>query len=228
MPFKPALVVVDLQEDFCPPNGSLAVQGGREIVSTVNKLLSFPFALKIATKDFHPQDHISFASNHPPPNNKPFETMITINNPLNSEETETTRLWPDHCVQGTPGAELIPELDIEKVQHTVEKGQDKRVEMYSAFADPFTKPTISRSKLADILHDAGISDVYIAGLAMDYCVKYTALDSVKEGFNTLVVGEATKAVDPTAVDDVHRELEKAGVKFVTMEGKEIKKIAEST
>lgn len=228
MPFKPALVVVDLQEDFCPPNGSLAVQGGREIVSTVNKLLSFPFALKIATKDFHPQDHISFASNHPPPNNKPFETMITINNPLNSEETETTRLWPDHCVQGTPGAELIPELDIEKVQHTVEKGQNKRVEMYSAFADPFTKPTISRSKLADILHDAGISDVYIAGLAMDYCVKYTALDSVKEGFNTLVVGEATKAVDPTAVDDVYRELEKAGVKFVTMEGKEIKKIAEST
>jgi nicotinamidase-related amidase len=154
--------------------------------------------------------------------------MITINNPLNSEETETTRLWPDHCVQGTPGAELIPELDIEKVQHTVEKGQDKRVEMYSAFADPFTKPTISRSKLADILHDAGISDVYIAGLAMDYCVKYTALDSVKEGFNTLVVGEATKAVDPTAVDHVHRELEKAGVKFVTMGGKEIKKIAEST
>lgn len=228
MPFKPALVVVDLQEDFCPPNGSLAVQGGREIVSTVNKLLSFPFALKIATKDFHPQDHISFASNHSPPNNKPLETMITINNPLNSEETETTRLWPDHCVQGTPGAELIPELDIEKVQHTVEKGQDKRVEMYSAFADPFTKPTISRSKLADILHDAGISDVYIAGLAMDYCVKYTALDSVKEGFNTLVVGEATKAVDPTAVDAVHRELEKAGVKFVTMEGKEIKKIAEST
>jgi len=228
MPFKPALVVVDLQEDFCPPNGSLAVQGGREIVSTVNKLLSFPFALKIATKDFHPQDHISFASNHSPPNNKPFETMITINNPLNSEETETTRLWPDHCVQGTLGAELIPELDIEKVQHTVEKGQDKRVEMYSAFADPFTKPTISRSKLADILHDAGISDVYIAGLAMDYCVKYTALDSVKEGFNTLVIGEATKAVDPTAVDDVYRELEKAGVKFVTMEGKEIKKIAEST
>ncbi|OCL05518.1 Isochorismatase hydrolase [Glonium stellatum] len=228
MPFKPALVIVDLQEDFCPPNGSLAVQDGRKIVSTVNKLLSLPFALKIATKDFHPQDHISFASNHPSPNNKPFETMITISNPLNPEETQITRLWPDHCVQDTPGAELIPELDIGKVHHTVEKGQDKRVEMYSAFADPFTKPVVSQSKLADILHDAEISDVYIAGLAMDYCVKYTALDSVKEGFNTLVVGEATKAVDPTAVDEVQQELEKAGVTFVSMEGEEVKKISEST
>ncbi|KAF2265508.1 Isochorismatase hydrolase [Lojkania enalia] len=215
MAFKPALVIVDVQEDFCPPNGSLAVQGGRDIVPSINELLAFPFAVKIATKDFHPQDHISFASNHQPPNNKPFESTITIQNPLNPEETEETRLWPDHCVQGTKGSELVPELDVSKVQHIVEKGQDKRVEMYSAFADPFTT-NVSRSNLAQILKDVGITDVYVVGLAADYCVKFTALDSVKEGFKTWVVGEATKAVDTSALPEVHKEYEKVGVSVIGM------------
>ncbi|OCK83394.1 Isochorismatase hydrolase [Lepidopterella palustris CBS 459.81] len=228
MSFKPALVIVDLQEDFCPPNGSLAVPGGREIASKVNYLLSLPFALKIATKDFHPQDHISFASNHPPPNNKPFESFFTIKNPLNPEETDTTRLWPDHCVQGTPGSELIPELEVAKVHHIVEKGQDKRVEMYSAFADPFTNPTVSRSKLADVLHEAKISDVFVVGLATDYCVKFTAIDSAKEGFTTHVVGEATNAVDPSSLDEVYKDFDKAGVSLVGMDSEAIKKVKELT
>ncbi|KAF2737710.1 Isochorismatase hydrolase [Polyplosphaeria fusca] len=214
MAFKPALVIVDVQEDFCPPNGSLAVPGGRDIVPTINKLLSLPFAVKIATKDFHPQDHISFASNHPPPNNVPFESMITIKNPENPDETEETRLWPDHCVQGTKGSELLPELDISQVQHIVEKGHDKRVEMYSAFADPFTKPNISRSNLAKLLSDAHISDVYVVGLAADYCVKFTALDAQKEGFKTWVVGEATKPVDDSSIPGVYDEYEKVGVKVI--------------
>ncbi|KAF2469022.1 Isochorismatase hydrolase [Lindgomyces ingoldianus] len=224
MTFKPALVVVDVQEDFCPPNGSLAVQGGRDIVPTVNELLSLPFPVKIATKDFHPQDHISFASNHPPPNNKPFESMITITNPLNLEETQETRLWPDHCVQGTKGSELLPELDIGKFQHIVEKGQDRRVEMYSAFADPFTNPNISRSNLAQILRDASVTDVYIAGLAADYCVKFTALDARKEGFNTWVVGEATKPVDASALEDVYKEYSKVGVTLIGKEDEAIQKV----
>ncbi|KAF2186478.1 Isochorismatase hydrolase [Zopfia rhizophila CBS 207.26] len=226
MSFKPALVVVDVQEDFCPPNGALAVGGGRDIVPTLNELLSLPFPIKIATKDFHPQDHISFASNHPSPNNKPFQSMITIKNPLNPEETQQTRLWPDHCVQGTKGSELLPELDISKVQHIVEKGQDKRVEMYSAFADPFTNPNVSRSKLAEILHKAGVTDVYVAGLAADYCVKFTALDARKEGFKTWVVGEATRAVDPSTLPDVYKEYEKAGVLLVGVEDEAIKKVKE--
>jgi len=197
------------------------VQGGRDIASVVNELLSIPFVVKVATKDFHPEDHISFASNHPPPNNVPFVTEITIANPYNLTETETTRLWPDHCVQGTKGAELVPELDASKVQHIIEKGQDKRVEMYSAFAAPFSNPVVSRSGLADTLKEAGVTHVYVVGLAMDYCVKFTALDAAKEGFSTYVVHEGTKAVDPTNWDNVRTQLERAGVKMVSAGGEEV-------
>jgi nicotinamidase-related amidase len=176
--------------------------------------LSLPFVLKIATKDFHPQDHISFASNHSPPNNKPFESMFTIRNPLNPNESQETRLWPDHCVQGTKGAQLLPELDVSKVHHIVEKGQDKRVEMYSAFADPFTNPTVAHSNLAQLLKDKGVTDVYVAGLAADYCVKCTALDAQKEGFKTWVVGEATRAVDPTCMPGLLEEYDRAGITVI--------------
>ncbi|KAL5383102.1 hypothetical protein DPSP01_006082 [Paraphaeosphaeria sporulosa] len=212
--FKPALVLVDVQEDFCPPNGSLAVQGGRDIVPLLNELLDRPFAIKVATKDFHPPDHISFASNHDAPNNKPFESTITIANPLNPSETQETRLWPDHCVQGTKGAELLPELNVTKVHEIVEKGQDTRVEMYSAFADPFKSPCVSKSRLAKLLHDAEITDVFVAGLAADYCVRYTALDAAREGFKTRVIGEATRAVDPSSMDSVLKEYDEAGVTVI--------------
>ncbi|KAJ4364106.1 NAD(+) salvage pathway protein [Neocucurbitaria cava] len=224
MSFKPALIVVDVQEDFCPPNGALAVAGGRDIVPTINALLALPFALKMATKDFHPQDHISFASNHPAPNNRPFESVITIKNPHNPDETQETRLWPDHCVQGTKGAELLPELDTSRVDRTIEKGQDKRVEMYSAFADPFQSPCVANSGLANTLRDAGITDVYVVGLAADYCVKYTALDAQKEGFRTWVIGEATKAVEPSSLEAVHNEYEKVGVAVIGMDNVAVQKV----
>ncbi|KAJ4352248.1 NAD(+) salvage pathway protein [Didymosphaeria variabile] len=220
--FKPALVIVDVQEDFCPPNGSLAVQGGRDIVPLLNDLLDRPFAIKVATKDFHPHDHISFASNHEAPNNKPFESFITIRNPLNLSETQETRLWPDHCVQGTKGSELLPELNVEKVHKIVEKGQDKRVEMYSAFADPFKNPCVDKSGLADLLHEEGVTDVFVAGLAADYCVRYTALDAAKEGFKTRVIEEATRAVDPSAMDEVHRDYEEAGVAVIGKDDESLK------
>ncbi|KAF2623112.1 Isochorismatase hydrolase [Macroventuria anomochaeta] len=223
MSFRPALVVVDVQEDFCPPNGALAVTGGRDIVPTINELLSLPFALRVATKDFHPQDHISFASNHPAPNNKPFVSTATIENPLNPAETQETQLWPDHCVQGTKGAELLTELDVSKVDRIVEKGQDKRVEMYSAFADPFPSPC-SQSDLADTLKKAGITDVYVAGLAADYCVRFTALDAQKNGFKTWVIGEATKAVDPSSLDEVYKGYEEAGVTLIGKDDKQIQRV----
>ncbi|KAI9777638.1 MAG: NAD(+) salvage pathway protein [Candelina submexicana] len=223
--FRPALLIVDFQEDFCPPHGALAVDDGRSIASTVNSLLQLPFVLKVATKDFHPPDHISFASNHPAPDNKPFESFTTICNPHNPSETARTRLWPVHCVQGTQGAELIPELDISRVDHVVEKGQDKRVEMYSAFTDPFRNPSVVRSELASILKDAEVSHVYIVGLAMDYCVRYTAIDSLKEGFVTYVVKEATKAVDPgyCGWGDTEKEFAKVGVSLISAPGPEIDK-----
>jgi nicotinamidase-related amidase len=185
-----------------------------------------PFILKIATKDFHPEDHISFASNHSAPNNKPFESTATITNPHNPDESQETRLWPNHCVQGTKGAELLPELHVSKVDHIVEKGQDKRVEMYSAFADPFTSPCVARSDLAKKLRDAAITDVFVVGLAADYCVKFTAIDSSKEGFKTWVIGEATKAVDPSSMEDVHNEYEKVGVVVIAKNDAQVQRVKE--
>lgn len=125
-------------------------------------------------------------------------------------------------MQGTKGAELLPELDVAKVHRIVEKGQDKRVEMYSAFADPFEQPCVSRSGLAKILHDEGITDVFIAGLAADYCVKCTAVDAAKEGFKTRVIGEATRAVDPAGMDDVLKAYEAAGVEVVSKDDASLK------
>lgn len=189
----------------------------------INELLSLPFALRVATKDFHPQDHISFASNHAAPNNKPFVSKATIQNPLNPRETQETQLWPDHCVQGSKGAELLPELDISKVDHIVEKGQDKRVEMYSAFADPFPSPC-SQSDLADTLKKAGVTDVYVVGLAADYCVRFTALDAQKNGFKTWVIGEATKAVDPSSLDEVYSGYQEAGVTVIEKDGAQVQRV----
>lgn len=199
--------------------------GGRDIVPAINELLSLPFALRVATKDFHPPDHVSFASNHAAPNNKPFVSKATIKNPLNPAETQETQLWPDHCVQGTKGAELLPELNVGNIDRIVEKGQDKRVEMYSAFADPFPSPC-SQSDLADTLKQAGITDVYVAGLAADYCVRFTALDAQKNGFKTWVIGEATKAVDPASLDEVYKGYQEAGVTVIGKDDKQIQRVRE--
>jgi nicotinamidase-related amidase len=136
------------------------------------------------------------------------------------------RLWPDHCVQGTKGAELLPELDVSKVDYIVEKGQDKRVEMYSAFADPFTNPCVARSKLAEKLRSAGVTDVFVVGLAADYCVKCTAIDSAKEGFKTWVIGEATKAVDTSSLDSVHKQYGESDVSVIGMDDAQIRRVKE--
>jgi nicotinamidase-related amidase len=200
------------------------VDGGRDIVPIINELLSLPFQLKVATKDFHPQDHISFASNHSAPNNKPFESTVTIKNPHNPEESQETRLWPNHCVQGTKGAELVSALDVSRVDHIVEKGQDKRVEMYSAFADPFTNPCVARSDLAEKLRDADVTDVFVVGLAADYCVKCTAIDSAKEGFKTWVIGDATKAVDPSSLGTVYKEYAKLGVSVIATDAAQVQSV----
>ncbi|TKX23240.1 nicotinamidase [Elsinoe australis] len=196
--FRPALIVVDFQNDFCPPDGSLAVQGGRDIASTVNALLELPFVIKIATRDFHPQNHVSFASNHQAPDNKPFETVITVANPENPDETQTTRLWPDHCVQGTPGADFVREFQHFKCDCIIEKGQDARVEMYSGFSTPFKDPPIVVSDLARILKRKAVTHVFTVGLAYDYCVKCTAIDAAKEGFTTYVVKDASRPVHTEA------------------------------
>jgi nicotinamidase-related amidase len=129
-------------------------------------------------------------------------------------------------VQGTKGAGLLPELDTDRVDHIVEKGQDKRVEMYSALADPFKSPCVAKSGLADILRKAGVTDVYVVGLAADYCVRYTAIDAQKEGFKTWVVGDATKAVDPAAMDEVHEEYKELGVTVIGKDDAQVQRVKE--
>lgn len=221
--FVPALIIVDLQEDFCPPNGSLAVAEGRDIATPINDLLSLPsFAIRIATQDWHPQDHVSFASNHT--GKEPFSDFVTVVNPHNADEKYDTRLWPVHCVQNTKGAELIPELDATKVDEVLKKGKDSRVEMYSAFYDPFKSPRVSDSGLVGILKDKGVTHVYVVGLAYDYCVKSTAIDAASEGFTTYVIEEATKAVAGAEWAECTTALEKQGVKVVRMNGDEVKRL----
>lgn len=219
--FVPALIIVDLQEDFCPPNGSLAVTEGRDIAPIVNELLSLPsFAVRVATQDWHPADHISFASNHSPPK-QPFVDFATVVNPHNPSESYETRLWPVHCVQETKGAELVPEMQREKVDVVIRKGTDPRVEMYSAFYAPFTNPRVSDSGLVKVLKDKGVTHVYVVGLAFDYCVRSTAAHAAKEGFVSYVVEEATRAVDAAAWDECKSGLKRDEVKVVRMDGEEV-------
>lgn len=224
-PFTPALVVVDFQEDFCPPHGSLAVTNGRDIAPVINQLVDLPFAIKIATMDWHPEDHVSFASNHAAPNNKPFETVINVKNPLNDSESEDIRLWPPHCIASSHGAKLIGEFRHEKTDLIVKKGQDKRVETFSAFRNNY-KTRVSESELASALKEAGTTDVYVVGLATDYCVKHTALHAAEEGYNTFIVREATKAVDQSekAKETTEQELASGGVRYTSIYGDDIKAI----
>ena len=149
-----------------------------------------------------------------------------VKNPHNPAETFNTRLWPNHCVQETPGAELIPELEVDRVDNIIEKGQDSRVEMYSAFTDPFENPSVTTSGLAVLLQKEKITHAYIVGLAMDYCVKHTAVDAKKEGFEVYVIEEATKAVDGGsggwgATEEI---LSQDGILLVKIDGKEVSRV----
>lgn len=195
---------------------------GRDITPVVNKLLALPFVVRIATKDWHPVDHISFASNHR--GKKAFVDTTTITNPSNAAESYESRLWPVHCVQHTPGAALVPELHTQLLHLVIEKGQSKDVEMYSAFYSPLQRPRCCDSGLADVLRGKGVTDVFVVGLAFDYCVRATAVDARKEGFRTYIVGEGTKAVDEAAWDEVVLDLERAGVQVVGMDGEEIRRL----
>ncbi|KAK4540081.1 hypothetical protein LTR36_009822 [Oleoguttula mirabilis] len=206
-----ALLVIDMQNDFCGPHGALAVQGGRELAGPINEALSDNWTLKIATRDYHPADHVSFATQHP--GAQPFTSTHTIANPHNPNETQTTTLWPPHCVQGTDGYELISELDVWKLHYIIDKGMDKRVESYSAFGPPFTNPEVCMTGLEDLLREHDIVEVDIVGLALDYCVKHTALDAARKGFKTTVYMNVSMAVDQSKANlaALWKEMHEAGV-----------------
>ncbi|OBZ70042.1 Pyrazinamidase/nicotinamidase [Grifola frondosa] len=191
-PFRPALLLVDIQEDFCPPDGALAVPDGRAVIPIANALLQLPFALKLASKDHHPPAHISFASRHP--GASPFVSSTTIANPANPAETYTTRLWPDHCVAGTRGNALVPALDAARVDRVVLKGTDARVEAYSAFGPPLRDPPLVEAESA--LGASRVEGVCGGG--------GRAMRGGAEGWAGAV-----------------EEMERAGVRVVRMDGEEV-------
>jgi nicotinamidase/pyrazinamidase len=175
-----ALIVIDLQNDFCP-GGALAVAGGDEIVSLVNAMIP-RFEHVVLTQDWHPEGHSSFASQHPGKN--PFETVAM---PY-GEQT----LWPDHCVQGSEGAAFHPGLEWTKAELVIRKGFRKEIDSYSAF---FENDHKTPTGLAGYLKERGISKVTLAGLATDFCVAYSALDAVRSGLQATVAMEACRAID---------------------------------
>jgi nicotinamidase/pyrazinamidase len=195
-----ALILVDIQNDFCP-GGSLAVPDGDAVVPVVNRLQK-KFDRIVATQDWHPRGHGSFASSH----GKPVYEAIEIRG---APQT----LWPDHCVQGTHGAELAAGLDRTRIARVFQKGTDPAIDSYSGFLDADHR---NSTGLADYLSGRGVDEVVIAGLATDYCVKYTALDAVKLGFQAAVVADACRGVDLQAGDSeaALREMKAAGVRIL--------------
>lgn len=152
----------------------------------------------------------------------PFTSTHTIVHPTDPSKSDTTLLWPTHCVVDSPGAELVPELDASQVDVVVDKGLNPDVEMYSAFWDPFR---LSVSPLGGMLRDKGITDVFVVGLAADFCVKATAMSAVEEGFRTYVVEEGTRPVMREAWEaEGKRALEEKGVRIVSVEGDEVGKV----
>jgi nicotinamidase-related amidase len=225
-PRKAALVCVDIQNDFCDdPDGALAVKGSRAMAPIWNDLLSMPFALKLATRDCHPPDHVSFASQHT--GKEPFKDTITVPNPDNEkDEPFTSTLWPDHCIQGTHGCEIISELDQSKIQRIIDKGKDKRVESYSGFGPHYRNPRIGGDEMLRLLQENGITDVFTVGLAFEACVMHTSLDAAEYGFRTFLIEDASGAADKSEknVSAVCKKLQDGGVALIRLDSKEVQDI----
>ncbi len=198
---KSALIIVDMQYDFIP-GGALAARGGDEIVPLINRLQT-SFDLVVATQDWHPPGHSSFASAHP---GREVGEFIELNG-LDQE------LWPDHAVQGTRGAELAPGLDISHIARVFRKGTNPAVDSYSGF---FDNGQAGDTGLHGYLQSQGVTDVYVVGLALDYCVKYTALDAQRLGYRTMVIMDATRAVNlqPGDGEAAEREIESRGIRVI--------------
>lgn len=193
-----ALIVVDVQNDFCP-GGALAVPGGDEVVPVINRVAA-RFDNVVLTQDWHPRGHASFASSHP--GKKPFETIELAYG--------AQVLWPDHCVQGTSGAGFHPELATERAQLVVRKGFHRDIDSYSGFLEADRETTTG---LAGFLKEKGFRQLYVCGLATDFCVAWTALDARATGFEVSVIEDACRAIDlEGSLARAWRDLEAAGVK----------------
>lgn len=192
-----ALIVIDVQNDFCP-GGSLAVAGGDEVVPVINGL-SEQFEHVILTQDWHPHHHSSFASSHP--GRQPFET---VGMPYGDQT-----LWPDHCIQGSGGAAFHPSLDRARAELIIRKGFRTAIDSYSAF---FENDHKTPTGLGGYLRERGITAITLAGLATDFCVAYSALDAVAQGFATTVRLDGCRAIDlGGSLDAMLGRMKQAGV-----------------
>jgi nicotinamidase/pyrazinamidase len=196
-----ALLLIDLQNDFLP-GGALAVPEGDAVFSAINRLQRV-FPVIAATQDWHPANHGSFAANHP---GKALYSQMDLNGLPQT-------LWPVHCVQNTPGAELSRALDQERITRVFRKGTDPGIDSYSGFFDNGHRKSTG---LGEWLKGKGVTEVFICGLATDYCVKFTALDSVHLGLKTWLVEDACRGVNlqPGDVKQAVAEMHGAGVRIV--------------
>jgi nicotinamidase/pyrazinamidase len=187
-----ALLIVDFQNDFCP-GGALPVKEGDRIAEPINRLLD-SFDLVVATRDWHPPDHGSFEG-------------VEVD-PAAWRGADPPSIWPVHCVQGTAGAELNPALERAKVDVVIDKGQDPNSQGYSAFQD---------TVLGELLRERGVDRLFVTGLATDYCVKQSALDALRLGFDVTVVEDAVRGVDvePGDSERALEEVERAGAHRAT-------------
>jgi nicotinamidase/pyrazinamidase len=198
---RDVLLVVDVQNDFCD-GGALAVPGGQDVVPVIHRIAG-AFRHVVLTQDWHPRDHHSFASNHP--GRKPFETITTGH----GEQV----LWPDHCVQGSMGAAFHPHLLLDNAELILRKGFRSDIDSYSAFNE---NDHITRTGLTGYLRERGLGRIFLTGLAYDYCVRYSAIDSMRAGFETYVVEDACKAIGlGDSIADTDSVLDKAGVRRIS-------------
>jgi len=195
-----ALLIVDIQYDFLE-GGALAVPDGNQIIPVVNKLQD-RFDLVVATQDWHPSNHKSFASNHPGKNL--FDKII-----LNGIEQI---LWPDHCVQESYGAEFHKDLSTKRVEVIFRKGMETEIDSYSAFYD---NGHIKSTGLAPYLKGRDVNEIFITGLAGDFCVYYSTKDALNEGFKVTVIEDAVRSIDQINFQQIKQELSQRDVNFIT-------------
>lgn len=192
-----ALIIVDIQHDFLP-GGALAVPEGAEVIKPINRLQA-GYDLVVATQDWHPAGHKSFASSHP--GKSPFDRIDLHGLPQT--------LWPDHCIQGTAGAALSDGLDTQRIEAIFRKGMDLEIDSYSGFFDNGKR---KNTGLVGYLRDRNVTSVAVCGLAADFCVYFTAMDALDAGFQATILDEATRAIDPADYENKKAVfLEKGGL-----------------
>lgn len=194
------LLIIDVQNDFMP-GGSLPVADGDKIIPVINGIQP-KFDLVVATQDWHPKDHISFASNHD--GKSTFEEIELYGKPQT--------LWPDHCVQGTEGAEFHPDLNSTQWEAIFRKGTDRDIDSYSGFYD---NGHLKSTGLSGYLREKGVSQLFLCGLAADICVYFSTHDAFKEGFACFFIEDASQALDVEGFKEIKKKMEYLGIQIIS-------------